>query len=73
MGKTRRAFRKGGGLSPLSPGKKISPKSSRSSRKKKEDSLSVTVLLRETRKLYKHQKIKPVKNGITLKTLSRKK
>ena len=76
MGKTRRAFRKGGGLSPLSPGKKISPKvSPKASRKlkKKEDSLSVTVLLRETRKLYKHQKIKPVKNGITLKTLSRKK
>ena len=80
MGKTRknRAFKKGGGLSPLSPGAKISPKASpraspRASRKKKEDSLSVTVLLRETRKLYKHQKIKPVKNGISLTTLSRKK
>ena len=74
MGKTRRVFRKGGGLSPLSPGKKISHRSSpKSSRKKKEDPLSVTVLLRETRKLYKNQRIKPVKNGITLKTLSRKK
>ena len=72
----RHSFKKGGGLSPLSPGKKISPKvSPKASRKlkKKEDPLSVTVLLRETRKLYKNQRIKPVKNGITLKTLSRKK
>ena len=72
----RHSFRKGGGLSPLSPGNKISPKASpKASRKlkKKEDPLSVTVLIRETRKLYKDQKIKPVKNGISLKTLSRKK
>ncbi len=76
----RHSFKKGGGLSPLSPGKKISPKispktSPKASRKlkKKEDPLSVTVLIRETRKLYKDQKIKPVKNGISLKTLSRKK
>jgi hypothetical protein len=72
----RHSFKKGGGLSPLSPGKKTSPKASpKASRKlkKKEDPLSVTVLIRETRKLYKDQKIKPVKNGISLKTLSRKK
>ena len=65
MGKThkRRSFRKGGGLSPLTPGPKKSTNSSTRRHKKKEGSLLVKVLMRETKKMYKKSGIKPVRSS----------
>ncbi len=65
MGKThkRRSFRKGGGLSPLSPGSKKSTTSSTRKNKKKEGSLLVKVLLRETQKMHRKSLSKPVRSS----------
>ena len=65
MGKThkRRSFRKGGGLSPLSPGPKKNTTSSTRKHKKKEGSLLVKVLMRETQKMYRKSLSKPVRSS----------
>ena len=64
MGKTRKRkpFKKGGGLSPLSPGPKKSAKLSKGHRKK-EGNLLVKVLLRETQKMYRKAGIKSVRSS----------